>query len=367
MSDIKFRQNVDFGLNELRNAKAHVVNGLPVASAGNAGYFVYNSQDGRFYHSTGSAWVMKATDSDLLQGQNGAYHLNRANHTGTQLAATISNFTAAVNALPWSGMAAPTVDVSLNTHKLTNVVDGTADSDAATFGQLKAMVNNQDFKASVRLVSTTNIAAITGLLVVDTVQTVAGDRVLLAGQTNPVQNGIYVVAAGAWTRAADADAVGELSGGTIIPVEDGSSGPTGNQDTLWMVTTNGAITPGVTSISLMKYGQSNGEIITAGAGLTKTGTTLDIGAGTGIIVSADSIALDPAYVLRKVAGFTGNGSASLNINHALGTTDVHVSVYEVATGDEVMVGITRVDANNVTLNFSAAPATSTTYKYVIFG
>lgn len=37
-------------------------------------------------------------DADLLDGQDGAYYLARANHTGTQLAATISNFSAAADA-----------------------------------------------------------------------------------------------------------------------------------------------------------------------------------------------------------------------------------------------------------------------------
>lgn len=39
-----------------------------------------------------------ASNSSQLQGQNGAYYLSRANHTGTQLAATISDFATAVGA-----------------------------------------------------------------------------------------------------------------------------------------------------------------------------------------------------------------------------------------------------------------------------
>ena len=37
-----------------------------------------------------------ADDAELLGGQNSAHHLARANHTGTQLASTISDFDAAV-------------------------------------------------------------------------------------------------------------------------------------------------------------------------------------------------------------------------------------------------------------------------------
>ena len=37
-------------------------------------------------------------DADLLDGQSSAYYLARANHTGTQLASTISDFNTAADA-----------------------------------------------------------------------------------------------------------------------------------------------------------------------------------------------------------------------------------------------------------------------------
>ena len=40
---------------------------------------------------------------------------------------------------------------------------------------------------------------------IDGVSVVAGNRVLVKDQTTAATNGIYVVAAGAWTRAVDAD------------------------------------------------------------------------------------------------------------------------------------------------------------------
>ena len=52
------------------------------------------------------------------------------------------------------------------------------------------------------VVATSDIS-LSGTPTIDGVATVAGDRVLAAGQTNPIQNGIYVVAAGAWARAGD--------------------------------------------------------------------------------------------------------------------------------------------------------------------
>jgi len=49
---------------------------------------------------------------------------------------------------------------------------------------------------------------------------VAGDRVLVKNQSTSSGNGIYVVASGTWSRAADANTAAELSGATVA-VDDG--------------------------------------------------------------------------------------------------------------------------------------------------
>lgn len=68
-------------------------------------------------------------------------------------------------------------------------------------------------KKSVRCASTANVVIATGtLLVIDGITTIAGDRVLLKDQSAPAENGIYVAAAGAWARAADADTISEVAG-----------------------------------------------------------------------------------------------------------------------------------------------------------
>ena len=101
-----------------------------------------------------------------------------------------------------------------------------------------------------------------------------------------------------------------------------------------------------------------GEIVTAGAGLTKSGTTLDVGAGTGIVVGADTVSIDSAVVSRKYATAIGNGSlTSIPVTHNLGTRDVTVQVYDSTTYERIMVDEVRTDANTVNLTFAVAPAT----------
>lgn len=102
-----------------------------------------------------------------------------------------------------------------------------------------------DYKASCRVATTANLAALTGLLTIDGIVLVAGDRVLVKDQAAGAQNGIYVAAAGAWSRATDADVGTELNSGAIVPVEEG----TANADTQWMLTTDGTITIGTTALT----------------------------------------------------------------------------------------------------------------------
>jgi len=64
--------------------------------------------------------------------------------------------------------------------------------------------------------------ALSGLVVVDGYQTLAGDRVLVNNQTNAAQNGIYAASAGAWTRTSDAFQSSMFGNGCIVYVINGT-------------------------------------------------------------------------------------------------------------------------------------------------
>lgn len=78
------------------------------------------------------------------------------------------------------------------------------------------------FKNDVRTVATANIT-LSGTQTINGVAVVAGDRVLCTAQTSTSANGIYVVAAGAWSRAADANTSAEIAG-AVVPVVEGTFG-----------------------------------------------------------------------------------------------------------------------------------------------
>lgn len=66
-----------------------------------------------------------------------------------------------------------------------------------------------------------NVASLSGTFTMDGVSLAAGDRVLLKDQTTSAQNGVYVVAAGAWARATDLDTSAEIAG-QIVLVREGT-------------------------------------------------------------------------------------------------------------------------------------------------
>lgn len=113
----------------------------------------------------------------------------------------------------------------------------------------------QDFKHSVLVATTANIA-LSGLQTIDGVTVPAGRRVLVTKQTAARENGIYVTAASAWARAADADTDLRVTPGLLVQVEQG----TVNGDSGWQLVTDGPISLGVTALSFeMAWGRTGVE------------------------------------------------------------------------------------------------------------
>jgi len=107
-----------------------------------------------------------------------------------------------------------------------------------------------DNKQSVRAATTTNIA-LAGLQTIDGVVLAVGDRVLVKNQTAAKDNGLYVVAAGGWARAADADSNAEVTSALLVSVEQGAA----QADTRWQLITDGAIILGTTALTFQNVTQ----------------------------------------------------------------------------------------------------------------
>ena len=93
-----------------------------------------------------------------IQGGGTGSQIKSGTITNTEIAsgAAIADTKLAVSYLKADGTRALTGDQSFGGFKATNVADGTADTDAASLGQVRALFNGQDVKASVRVASTAN-------------------------------------------------------------------------------------------------------------------------------------------------------------------------------------------------------------------
>lgn len=138
--------NLDLGGNQILNVLLQVLASDPSSPIEGRIYYNSTSHAPRYYD--GSAWIELGPggEADTLEGHAGSYYLDRANHTGTQLAATISDFDTQVRTSRLDQLAAPTADVSLNSHKITNLADPTSAQDAATrayvLAQVAALINS---------------------------------------------------------------------------------------------------------------------------------------------------------------------------------------------------------------------------------
>lgn len=300
-----------------------------------------------------------------------------------------------------TGVNAFTADQSLGGFKLTNVGTPTNGTDAANKDYVDGVASGLDVKASVRIATTgAETYTISGGAVtqiagtsVDGVTGAVGNRILIkdapassgagsAGSTQP-GNGIYVVTNATTnltvSRATDADTSAEVTAGMFTFVAEGTT----NQDTGWILSTNDSITLNTTALTFVQFSQAG--TITAGAGLTKTGSTIDVVAADGsITVNADSITVGLVPVSKggtnattaasartnlavpgQYAASFGDGAAtSFNIDHNLGNLDCVVEVYRNSDGVKVETDVTHSTTNRVIIAVASAPS-SNQYRAVV--
>jgi hypothetical protein len=186
------------------------------------------------------------------------------------------------------------------------------------------------WKAPVTAASTANIASLSGLQTIDTVVLAVGDTVLVKNQTTAANNGIYVVAAGAWTRSIGADVWDEFIGAITFVVEGSQGG------SAWYCTAQPGGTLGVTALNWENFTVS--AIYTAGTGLTLTGTQFSItNVGTaGTYGSASQVPVFVTNAQGQVTGVTNTAIAIANTQVAgLGTMSTQNSNAVAITGGAI--------------------------------
>lgn len=202
-----------------------------------------------------------------------------------------------------------------------------------------SVANGLDVKASVRVATTANLAGTynnsagtitassNGAISIDGVSLTTNDRVLVKDQSTATQNGFYKVttvgsggSAFVLTRTPDADEASEVTGGAFTFVEEG----TANADNGYVATHNGTPTLGTTNITFEQF--SGAGQIAAGAGLTKTGNTIDVQ------VDDSSIEISGDTLQVKALGITNAMLAGSIANAKLTNSSVTINSQAIALG-----------------------------------
>ena len=128
----------------------------------------------------------------------------------------------------------------------SSLVDAMTSNHLVRYSQWIASATIKYLPTAVKSVALTNIT-LSGTQTVSGVALVATDRCLVMGQSTASQNGPYVVAAGAWTRATDSDSDSEIRG-YIISVSGGTYA-----GYKYINTNTSAITVDTTSITYSEF------------------------------------------------------------------------------------------------------------------
>jgi hypothetical protein len=283
------------------------------------------------------------------------------------------------------------------------------------------MAAGLSWKDAVRVTGGTgNNLALSGLLTVDTVTLSAGDRVLAIGQTTASQNGIYIAAAGAWTRATDVDTGPEIEGMAVFVMEGLIFA-----DTAWVCTTNAPdhgrhhlldlrpvrwwwdhqcrcwlvqngtsfdVIAGDASLVVSANSISRGALtgdVTASFG--SNATTIADGVvtnaklasmpgspmlkgratvGAGVVEDVNMVTLQGMvanYLGRKYQTVVSGGATTFTATHNFNSVSVAVEVFRnSAPFDTIDCDVERPTNNTVLLRFATAPSTNE-YAVVVLG
>jgi hypothetical protein len=142
--------------------------------------------------------------------------------------------------------------ISATVVEINNVLSaaGITPSDSITNQLLQSIQQSSGgllWRQDCRVATTANIT-LSGAQTIDSISVVAGDRVLVKNQSTAADNGVYVCAAGAWSRATDLDTSAEMLNGVAVRILVGTT----NASTAWVLVTGGTITLGSTSLSFIR-------------------------------------------------------------------------------------------------------------------
>ena len=302
-----------------------------------------------------SNWVKLVAPDDAVQSVNGQ-------------SGTVVLTAADVGARP-AGVQVPQSDVT----GLVTALGSKADTSALTSGlagktsptDVQSILTSATlFKQKADLVATSAVGSLSGQQSIDGTLTPLGAVVLVTAQSSSVNNGLYTVNSGAWTRVPDMAAGNPFIKGSVVVVTNGAN----HANSLWQETNDS----GVVGTNANNWA----KILTAGAppvytgslGVTKVGNDFraQVVSGGGLQVVTGGLQLDPSVAPRKYAADVPGGSTIATITHNLNTTDVIAWFRDKTTGDAVLAGWKPTGVNTISVEFATPPATGQ-WRVVVIG
>ena len=247
--------------------------------------------------------------------------------------------------------------------KVVNLPSPVDNGDAANKAYVDSLVEGLAWKDSTRVATQSNLNLSSPGSTIDSVTMASQDRVLVRNQSTQSQNGIYVWngASTAMTRSLDASTFAELEQ-AVVTVEEGTDAGSSFRQTQ----INGTI--GTNDIIWTSFGTAAPAASETTAGIAEIATQAETDAGTddARIVTPLKLATWSGRI-KKYAVAIGDGSnTSYTVTHNLASRDVHVTVYNASTYDEVTTDVTHSTTNTLTIVFATAPS-SNAYRVVVVG
>jgi hypothetical protein len=231
------------------------------------------------------------------------------------------------NKLALNGTQAMQANLSLGGNRITNLAMPTAASDAATKDYVDSFVQGLHWVGSTRVATVGNIS-LTGVQTIDGVALSISDRVLVKNQSTAAQNGIYLVASGAWSRANDFNIALEINNSAVFVLE----GNTQNKST-WVQTA----TVAVLDTSPITFSAFSGPVVnTAGFGISLgVNGLVSVVDGAGVTVDGNNALIVDVHAAGGLMLTTNNSSAAAltttTAQLALTNTGVTAGTYQSAT------------------------------------
>ena len=280
-----------------------------VTSVGNATTVVTNANLTGDVTSVGNATTLATVATAGVTGSSTAIPVVTINAKGLTTSITTAAVIAPAGTLTGSTLASGVTGsslTSLGTIANLSVTAGTiattpsAATDIANKDYVDTVAQGLDPKASCVAATTIDII-LSAPQTIDGIALIAGDRCLVKNQTAQADNGIYVVAAGSWTRATDMNTWSEVSGAFTF-IEQGTT----QADTGWVCTSNAGGTLGTTPITFVQFAGVGSY--TAGTGLTLTGTQFSLTTPVTVALGGTNSTSAGIGSFNNITGYTASGA-----------------------------------------------------------